>query len=274
MGSGEAGMTDDADGDVLSAPGVSSALEGMASDERARAIRALTSASTGNKRLLRLATTPDQIRGIIQALMAVDIGRQYEDARQQLVQTAGEVHNVFIGGYEPTVTPAPQSAVDKPSLAEQRQNFHFEFLNHSLKQAEWTFRLSVWFMTGGAAVILIGAVLALLHAGSPSHGYVPLVTSLTGALITVGGGALAVHARRARAHVTEQAQRIEDKIDADHQLETATTFIDRVSDPEAKDRLNAAAAMKALNMQANQTMVNRLLPGEQPKEIEPGDTAE
>ena len=267
-------MTDDADGDVLSAPGVSSALEGMASDERARAIRALTSASTGNKRLLRLATTPDQIRGIIQALMAVDIGRQYEDARQQLVQTAGEVHNVFIGGYEPTVTPAPQSAVDKPSLVEQRQNFHFEFLNHSLKQAEWTFRLSVWFMTGGAAVILIGVVLALLHAGSPSHGYVPLVTSLTGALITVGGGALAVHARRARAHVTEQAQRIEDKIDADHQLETATTFIDRVSDPEAKDRLNAAAAMKALNMQANQTMVNRLLPGEQPKEIEPGDTAE
>ncbi|WP_233273393.1 TRADD-N-associated membrane domain-containing protein [Streptomyces broussonetiae] len=198
--------------------------------------------------------------------------RELAALRQQVVQSAGEVNNVFIGGYYRDA--APQPAPDKPSLAEQRQKFHFEFLNHSLKQAEWTFRLSVWFMTGGAAVILVGAVLALLHAGSPSHGYVPLVTSLTGALITVGGGALAVHARRARAHVTEQAQRIEDKIDADHQLETATTFINRVSDPDAKDRLNAAAAMKALNMQANQTMVNRLLPSDQPKEIEPGDTTE
>ncbi|WP_368857183.1 TRADD-N-associated membrane domain-containing protein [Streptomyces morookaense] len=26
-------------------------------------------------------------------------------------------------------------------------------MNHSLKRAEWTFWLSVWFMTGGAAVI-------------------------------------------------------------------------------------------------------------------------
>ncbi|MEV5954957.1 hypothetical protein AB0M11_14510 [Streptomyces sp. NPDC051987] len=190
----------------------------------------------------------------------------------RLVQTAGEVNNVFIQHSAGVQISGDLASIRPGSLAAQRQKFHFEFLKHALKQAEWTFRLSVYFMTGGAVVILVGAVLALMHAGSPNHGYVPLVTGLTGALITTGGGALALHSKRAMTNLTKAAERIEDKIDADHQLETATTFIDRVSDPEVKDRLNAAAALKALNMQANQAMVNRLLPDEQPREIEPGET--
>lgn len=126
-------------------------------------------------------------------------------------------------------------------------------------------------------MILAGGILALVHAGNPDLSYLPLVTSLTGALITVGGGALAIHARRARAHVTEQADRIDEKIDLDHKLETATTLIDRIDDPTARDRLNAAAAMKALDMQSSpETMVNRLLPEQKERpagEIEPGDAA-
>lgn len=192
----------------------------------------------------------------------------------------GSGGNVYIGyGYPPKTSlnnpPTPPfSPPPPPTLAEQRQRFYFDFLKHSLRQAEWTFRLSVWFMSGGAAVILAGGVLALVHAGNPDLSYLPLVTSLTGALITVGGGALAVHARRARAHVTEQADRIDDKIDLDHKFETATALIDRVDDRTARDRLNAAAAMKALGMEPSpETMVDRLLPEEgfgPDRQIEPG----
>ncbi|MCL6733791.1 TRADD-N-associated membrane domain-containing protein [Streptomyces neyagawaensis] len=158
-------------------------------------------------------------------------------------------------------------------LAEQRQKFHFDFLNHALKQAEWTFRLSVWFMTGGALVILAGGVLALVHAGNPDLNYLPYVTALTGALITTGGGALALHSKRTMATLTKAAEDNEKKIDIDHKLEVATTFIDRVTDEKQKNGLNTAAAMKALGMDAApETMVNRLLP-EQPKEIEPGSSA-
>ncbi|MFJ3231841.1 hypothetical protein [Streptomyces sp. NPDC086787] len=184
----------------------------------------------------------------------------------------GSGGNVYIG-YGYPQEPAPNGPVmpqfplplplppPPPTLTEQRQGFYFDFLKHSLKQAEWTFRLSVWFMSGGAAVILAGGVLALVHAGNPDLSYLPLVTSLTGALITVGGGALAVHARRARAHVTDQADRIDDKIELDHKLRTATTLIDRIGDRTARDRLNAAAAMKALGMQPSpEVMVDRLLP--------------
>lgn len=163
------------------------------------------------------------------------------------------------------------AAARPETLAEQRQKFHFEFLNHSLKQAEWTFRLSVWFMTGGALVVLAGAVLALVYAGNPDVSFLPYVTALTGALITVGGGALALHSKRTMANLTKQAEHNDSKIDIDHKLEVATGFIDRVADPERKDRLNSAAAMKALDMQATpKEMVNRLLPEEQPKQIEPG----
>ncbi|MCX5339183.1 TRADD-N-associated membrane domain-containing protein [Streptomyces atratus] len=170
----------------------------------------------------------------------------------------GQIYNVQIGSSN-AVQPAED---DRPSLAEQRQEFFFDFLKHSLKQAEWTFRLSVWFMAGGAAVILAGGVLALVHAGNPDLSYLPLVTSLTGALITVGGGALAVHARRARAHVTEQADRMDTKIDLDHKMETATTFIDRVDDPAVRDRLNSAVGVCSTQLSARPPRIQTCGPAE------------
>ncbi|MFE3387455.1 TRADD-N-associated membrane domain-containing protein [Streptomyces anulatus] len=190
-------------------------------------------------------------------------------ANSGVVQYGG-VSNIIISGDSHSAGRVYQAGRDA-SLPEQRQKFHFDFLNHTLKQAEWTFRLSVWFMTGGALIILAGGVLALVHAGNPDLSYLPYVTALTGALITTGGGALALHSKRTMANLTKAAEDNEKKIDIDHKLEVATTFIDRVVDSKQKDDLNTAAAMKALGMDAKpETMVDRLLPGEQPKEIEPG----
>lgn len=237
----------------------------------------------------------DRLLGLVRVLLSFDNGKRVvppaqDDPRLQvwvdrwraLQNARAEAHGlssnattvVVTGDNYGTISQGPGTPAPTPSnLAEQRQKFHFDFLNHTLKQAEWTFRLSVWFMTGGAVVILAGAVLALVHAGNPDLSYLPLVTSLTGALITVGGGALALHSKRTMANLTKAAEDNESKIDIDHKLEVATTFIDRVGDPGAKDRLNSAAAMKALGMDAApETMVNRLLP-EQPKEIEPGDAS-
>ncbi|MEW1888030.1 hypothetical protein [Streptomyces sp. NBC_00523] len=149
------------------------------------------------------------------------------------------------------------------TLASQRQKFFFNFLGQSLRQAEITFRLSVIFMSAGAAIILAGGVLALVHAGNPDLNYLPLVTALTGALVTTGGGALAIHSNRARKHVTDQADRMDLKIEEDHKLERAHALIDRVQDDRLKDRLNAITAMRVLGMAPDpETVVNRVIPEE------------
>ncbi|MCG5120976.1 MULTISPECIES: hypothetical protein [Streptomyces] len=46
----------------------------------------------------------------------------------------------------------------------------------------------------------------MVHAGHPDLSYLPYVTSLTGALITVGGGALALHSKRTTANLTKAAE--------------------------------------------------------------------
>ncbi|MER7399080.1 hypothetical protein ABT381_26630 [Streptomyces sp. NPDC000151] len=226
------------------------------------------------------------------AVSAEDYEKAKEDAEPRVrVQRQGEVHINLAGGTAGNIVQVGGDAVytgtgqanfqgsnqnfNGETLAKQRQRFFFDFLKESLKQAEWTFRLSVCFMAGGATILLAGGVLALIHADNPDISYLPLVTALTGALITVGGGALAVHARRARAHITEQADRLDVKIEADHKLEKATGFIDRVNDPAARDRLNSAAALKALDMQSDPDAMGRLLPNpdERPGEIGPADTA-
>lgn len=187
---------------------------------------------------------------------------------QQVVQTAGEVNNVFIShGNQIDLT--PEAAEQKPGLAERRLEFHFDVLKLKMKHAQWMLFFSVFAVAAGLVAMLVGLVLALVNTGSP-HGY---VTGASGLIASLGGGALHRHAKRSMDDLTEAAKRNEDKIDADHELEVATTLIDRVQDQAAKDRLNSAAAMKALKIQADpDAVLNRLLPSDPRKEIEPGDS--
>ena len=160
------------------------------------------------------------------------------------------------------------TTVNRPdSLAERRQEFHFDVLKLKMKHAQWMIFISVFAVAVGVVALIAGVAMALTNTGS-THGY---VTGASGLAASLGGGALHRHAKRAMADLTDAAKRNEDKIDVDHQIEVATTLIDRVGDKGLKDRLNSAAALKALNIHPNpDTMFNNLLPGDPPKEIEPG----
>ncbi|SFL04584.1 TRADD-N-associated membrane domain-containing protein [Streptomyces pini] len=165
--------------------------------------------------------------------------------------------------------PAPS----EPDLATQRQNFFFDFLKQALKQAETTFRLSVFFMSGGALILLVGGCLALANAGNPDWSYLPVLTALSGLLITSCGGAFALHSHRARKHLTEQAERIHKNIQDDRTLEQATALIDRIEDDDLRDRLKSVTALRTLGLSPDPgTVTDRLLPGQggTTGEIEPG----
>ncbi|MET9085326.1 hypothetical protein ABZX77_26165 [Streptomyces sp. NPDC004237] len=136
-----------------------------------------------------------------------------------------------------------------------------------MTHAQWMIFISVFAVAAGVVAMIVGVGMALANTGSP-HGY---VTGASGLAASLGGGALHRHAKRAMADLTDAAKRNEDKIDVDHQIEVATTLINRVGDTDLKDRLNSAAALKALNIHPNaDTMFNNLLPGDARKEIEPG----
>ncbi|WP_123965201.1 TRADD-N-associated membrane domain-containing protein [Streptomyces sp. TLI_185] len=145
--------------------------------------------------------------------------------------------------------------------AAQRQTFLFDFLRQALKQAETTFRLSVAFMSGGAIILLVGGALALANAGNQEWSYLPVLTSLSGLLISSCGGAFALHSNRARKHLTEQAERIHGEMRADLTLEQTLSLIDRVDDVELRDRLKSVAAMRSLGfMPEASDVADRILP--------------
>ncbi|MEV0146315.1 MULTISPECIES: hypothetical protein [unclassified Nonomuraea] len=156
-----------------------------------------------------------------------------------------------------------------PDLASQRLSFFFDFLRQALKQAETTFRLSVIFMSAGAVILLTGGALALANAGNPDWSYLPLLTSLSGLLITTCGGAFALHANRARKHLTVQAERIHENIQADTTLTQALELIDRVDDPILRDRLKSFTAMRVLNLQPEPNQVAEQLFSSQKQDTPP-----
>ncbi len=158
-------------------------------------------------------------------------------------------------------TEAPPAAGTADSLAAQRQELYVELVKQGHRQAEATFRLSVFFMAGGALIVLAGGILALVHAGNPNLDYLPLVTSLTGILITSGGGILARHARHTREDAKEMGVQLSEQIQEDHKLERASGFIDRVATQEQKDLLYSLTAMRALGIEPSPEMlVERVLP--------------
>lgn len=194
---------------------------------------------------------------------------------QRSVAVGGDIGLVVTGDNVTVNNPSPSvvAAAEQQSLASERQRLRMDMFRQALRHAEATFRLSVAFMSGGAAIILTGGILALSHAGNPDLSYMPLVTSLTGALITGGGGALAVHANRARKHVTEQGERLDVQIEKDHEVERLRGWIDRVVKAETRDQLNATAAIKDMGVDPDPTTVtNRVLPdaGGAAGEIESG----
>lgn len=120
-------------------------------------------------------------------------------------------------------------------------------------------------------ILLTGGVLALMNTGNPDWSYLPLLTSLSGLLITTCGGAFALHSNRARKHLTVQAERIHENIQADTTLAQALDLIDRVDDVVLRDRLKSFTAMRVLNLQPEPSQVaDHLFPTREqnPPEIE------
>ncbi|WP_167828498.1 TRADD-N-associated membrane domain-containing protein, partial [Streptomyces palmae] len=197
-------------------------------------------------------------------------GEQPHGARphQHVVISGSSVVNVVGSAHAPAPPPAATGG-----LTARRQDFFFSFLGQALTQAETTFRLSAVFMSAGALMVLLGAGLALANAGDPNASYLPALTSLSGALIGTCGGAFALHSGRARRHLTVQAERVHESMQADLTLDQTLSLIDGVEDHALRDRLKSVTALRVLGLGPDpETAASRLLPltGDPDEGIAPG----
>ncbi|MEV0297360.1 helix-turn-helix transcriptional regulator [Nocardia sp. NPDC050710] len=200
-------------------------------------------------------------------LMALHAAARFHGAPQ--VNISGDNYGVIVHS-QPQV-------VDTPStLAERQQEFFFDFLQESLKQYGMTFRISIGVALAGALVIMGGGVLALVKVGNPDLSYVPVVTALAGVLITTTAGAFAVHANRARVHLTQEVSSLKSSIQADHEMEQSlklsehklsqtVKLIDGVADTDLQNRLRSIAAAWAMGLAPDPIDLSRYL---SPKHID------
>ena len=160
-------------------------------------------------------------------------------------------------------TPPPFAQPPSTQLEVKRNNFLYDFLKQALGQAETTFRLSVIFMSAGAVILLVGGCMALANAGNPNWNLLPVLTSLSGLLITACGGAFAVHSNRARKHLTEQADRLHEEMRSDVLHTQTLELIDRVTDENLRDRLRSVTAMRLLGLNPDSAIaMNKILPNQ------------
>jgi len=180
---------------------------------------------------------------------------------ESVVQVGGVQHNVIIAGRD----------VTSDDHVGRRQSFLFDFYGQALKQAGITFRMSLIFMSIGAVVVLVGAGLALMRGAHPGFNYAALLSGVSGVVIGSCGGAFALHANRARKHLTEQVEKIEKDLQADRRLQQTLSLIEQVDDRALRDRLKTVAAMRVLNFEPDaETVTNHLLANESeapPKEL-------
>ncbi|MFD5470641.1 hypothetical protein [Streptomyces sp. NPDC127105] len=185
------------------------------------------------------------------------------DPRQQIVVTGGS--NVIATGSDVTIAQvgAGESAVGEgrsSTLSEQRRKFYFDYQQRSLTQSTVMFWVSLGFMILGAVIILVSAAIVAFRDGGQGLKW---VTGLSGALITVAGGALHRQARQKEADVAKIAGEVAAKVESDDRFEKATAVIERVEDPKLKDQLKTTAALTQLGFEPNADEVaGRLLPQE------------
>jgi hypothetical protein len=195
---------------------------------------------------------PPVFIAIIEALGIEDV-EPWRAALQRVNDVSGQ--HIFVSGENSGTITVNQIGLKEPGtssssadLASQRQTFFFDFLSQALSQANSTFRFSMVFTAAGAVILLVGAALALAMAGTSNGTYAPLVASLSGVIITTCGGAFALHASRARKHLTDQAIVIQENIQSDHTLQQALKLIDRVDDADLRDRLKSITAVRVLGL--------------------------
>lgn len=180
--------------------------------------------------------------------------RETRRARQQI--GGDEFAHIYINGADSTVhvhANARDAGAERPSdLVEPdaQESMLTEIYSHGLAQAKLSFFISVIFAVLGSAVLLTGAGLAVIHAGSNGERYAAIVAQVSGAVINLLAGVFFLQSNRARKDMGAQGVMLRDDSRADRRLKAAGLLVDRISDEGLQNRVKAQMALQLVDSNA------------------------
>jgi hypothetical protein len=191
-----------------------------------------------------------------------EVRRTESLSNQSIVVTGGGAVTINSGAtVQSTQGTPPLSAASTPERGPtssfRRAEFVYGSYEDERKEAKITFWLSLCVASVAAIFALSAAGLALFQGGAQSTKW---VTTFVSTAVAVAGGVWHKHARDARAKVSDHVKRVEKKVEADDHYEKTNARIDRIQDPQMRDRLNAAATIADLGFQADpDTITDRVI---------------
>ncbi|MEU3520550.1 hypothetical protein ABZ770_35740 [Streptomyces sp. NPDC006654] len=218
---------------------------------------AVASTATNERLMLRQEITRLRVRS---GRLQKEVRRTQSLSNQSIVVTGGGDVTINSGAaVQSTQGRRLASAVStpEPTVSARRAEFVYGSYEDERKEAKITFWLSLAVASVAAIFALSAAGLALFQGGSQSTKW---VTTFVSTAVAVAGGVWHKNARDARAKVSDHVKRVEKKVEADDHYEKTNARIDRIQDPQMRDRLNAAASIADLGFQADpNTVTDRVI---------------
>lgn len=160
----------------------------------------------------------------------------------------------------PPLAPAlapPDVPPPLPGSSDRRSEFVYGSYEDERKEAKLMFWLSLAVTAMAAIIALSAAGIALFHGGDQSTKW---VTSIVSTVVALAGGVWHKHARDAREKVSEHVERVEKQVHEDDLYEKTNARIDRIQDPQMRDRANAATLVAELGFRADpDTLTDRVI---------------
>jgi hypothetical protein len=219
---------------------------------------------------LRLDTFP--VGNEYRALKAeqADLERRDRELLNKLARTAPGSQNVIVAGHGNVTINSGESAqraqsrvagrdikTGPPTTSDRRAEFVYGSYEDERKEAKLTFWLSLGVASVAAVFALSAAGVALFHGGDQSTKWVATFVSTA---VAVAGGVWHKHARDARAKVSKHVERVEKQVEADDHYERTNARIDRIQNPEMRDRANVASLVAELGFEADpNTLTDRVI---------------
>jgi hypothetical protein len=177
--------------------------------------------------------------------------RYADQIRDRVEESSGEdIHiNVEPGGVAHINQQAADPATVRASDTLQKQEAILrEIYTQGLAQAKLSFRVSVIFMTLGAAILITGGALAIWNAPTNGAKYSAVLVTVAGVIVNLTSSVFFVQSNRTRKSMGDQGVLLREESQEDRRLSAARELAAAIEDQDLRNQVRADLAVLVLGV--------------------------